>query len=45
MTWASYRASNQILSEDTSTALTQLIPLFYEKAVSAAMVKHGMNVQ
>ncbi len=45
MTWASYHASNQILSGDTSTALTQFIPLFYEKASSAAIVKHGMNVQ
>ena len=44
VTWASYHASSQIMSEDTSTALTQLMLLFYEKAASAAMVKHGMNV-
>ena len=44
VSWASYRASNQIICEDTPTTLTQLMPLFYEKAASAAMVKHGMNV-
>ena len=36
---------NQIICEDTPTTLTQLMPLFYEKAASAAMVKHGMDVQ
>ena len=45
MSWASYHASNQIICEDTPTTLTQLMPLFYEKAASAAMVKHGMDVQ
>ena len=38
VSWASYHA-------DTPTTLTQLMPLFYEKAASAAMVKHGMDVQ
>lgn len=31
-------------SADMQTTLTQLLPLFYEKAASAAMMKHGMNV-
>jgi hypothetical protein len=29
----------------TCTTLTQLMPLFYEKSATAAMVKHGMTVQ
>ena len=45
VSWASYHASNQIFCEDTPTTLTQLMPLFYEKAASAAMVKHCMDVQ
>ena len=43
--WASYHASNQIIPDDPHLALTQLMPLFYEKAATAAMVKHGMVVQ
>ena len=45
VSWASYHASNQIICEDTPTTLTQVMPLFYEKSASAAMVKHGMDVQ
>ena len=42
--WAAYHASHCDL--DTSCpAVTQLMPLFYEKAASIAMVKHGMSVQ
>lgn len=43
--WSSYHASNQIVTDDLHLALTQLMPLFYEKAASAAMVKHDMNIQ
>ena len=43
--WASYHASNLNLTADPHLALTQLMPLFYEKAATAAMVKHGMVVQ
>ena len=43
--WASYHASNQNVTDNFHLALTQLMPLFYEKAATAAMVKHGMVVQ
>ena len=43
--WASYHASNQNVTDNFHLALTQLMPLFYEKATTAAMVKHGMVVQ
>ena len=42
VTWAAYHASTQM--EADSTALTALLPLFYEKAATPAMVKHGMDV-
>ena len=45
VTWASYHASNQNVSDNPHLALTQLMPLFNEKAATAAMVKHGMVVQ
>ena len=32
------------VSADLPTTLTQLFPLLYEKAATAAMIKHGMNV-
>ena len=42
--WAAYHASH--CDVDTSfPTLTQLMPLFYETAATAAMVKHGMTVQ
>ncbi len=34
----------QDTSADLHTTLAQLLPLFYEKAATAAMIKHGMNV-
>ena len=43
--WASYHASNQDITDNPHLTLTQLMPLFYEKAATAAMVKHGMTVQ
>ena len=42
VTWAAYHASTQI--EEDQPALTALLPLFYEKAATPAMVKHGMDV-
>jgi hypothetical protein len=41
--WSAFHASMQDTPADLHTTLTQL-PLFYEKAATAAMVKHGMNV-
>ena len=42
VTWAAYHASTQ--TEEHPPALTALLPLFYEKAATPAMVKHGMDV-
>jgi len=42
--WAAYHASQQPIME-SSPALCALLPLFYEKAATPAMVKHGMDVQ
>ena len=43
--WASYHTSNQNVTDDSHLVVTQLMPLFYEKAAIATMVKHGMVVQ
>ena len=43
--WSAYHASLQDVSDDLQPALTQLLPLFYEKAATASMIKHGMDVQ
>ena len=42
--WSAFHASLQDELADPLTCLTQLLPLFYEKAATAAMIKHGMNV-
>ena len=42
--WSAFHASIQDTQADLHTALTQLLPLFHEKAATAAMIKHGMNV-
>ena len=42
VTWAAYHALTQI--EEDQPALTALLPLFYEKAATPAIVKHGMDV-
>ena len=42
--WSAYHASLLNASDDVQPALTQLLPLFHEKAATAAMVKHGMDV-
>ena len=44
LAWAAYHASAQPIIKDPP-ALCALCPLFYEKAATPAMVKHGMNVQ
>ena len=41
-TWASNHASTH--TEEDPPALTALLHLFYEKAATRAMVKHGMDV-
>lgn len=43
--WSAYHASLHDVSDDLQPALTQLLPLFYEKAATASMIKHGMDVQ
>ena len=43
--WSAYYASQKEPSDTTVPALTQLMPLFYEKAATAsAVIKHGMNM-
>lgn len=42
--WSAFHACVRSASADLPTTLTQLMPLFYEKAATAAMIKHGMNV-
>ena len=43
--WAAYHAAHQDTSclTDIHPVLTQLLPLFYEKAATVAMLKHGMD--
>lgn len=41
--WAAYHASRQPVNDELP-AITSLLPLFYEKAATPAMVKHGMTV-
>uniref|UniRef100_A0A1X7TUM9 Uncharacterized protein n=1 Tax=Amphimedon queenslandica TaxID=400682 RepID=A0A1X7TUM9_AMPQE len=43
ITWSAYHASLRS-SSAMIPALNQLLPLFYEKAATAAMIKHGMDV-
>ena len=44
VTWVAYHAP--LADADTiKPALSQLMLIFYEKAATAAMVKHGMTVQ
>ena len=42
LAWGAFHASAQ--TEEDPPALTALLPLFYEKAATPAMVKHGMDV-
>ena len=41
--WSAYYASQEEPSDTIFPALTQLMPLFYEKAASA-VIKHGMDM-
>lgn len=43
ITWAAYHSQNQSADKDPP-AISALLPLFYEKAATPAMIKHGMNV-
>ena len=44
LSWSSYHGSlNRV--QVTSPVISELLPLFYEKASSLAMVKHGMEMQ
>ena len=42
--WSAYHASLQDESHYLLPTLTQLLPLFYEKAATTSMIKHGMDV-
>jgi len=44
ISWSAFHASSLESSTEVHPALTQLLPLFYEKAATAAMIKHGMTV-
>ena len=46
MAWSAYHASQQDESsfKEKAPALSQLLPFFYEKAATAAMVKHSMDI-
>lgn len=44
LVWAAYHALQQAPIKDPP-AVCVLLPLFYEKAATPAMVKHGMDVQ
>ena len=44
ITWAAYHASKQPPIEDPP-AKSALLPLFYDKSATPAMIKHGMDVQ
>ena len=41
--WAAYHSSAHLTEKDPP-ALSALLPLFYEKAATPAMIKHGMDV-
>ena len=41
--WAAYHSINQPETSDPPV-ITALLPLFYEKADTPAMIKHGMDV-
>ena len=47
LAWAAYHAegtSSSSCLNDVQPAITQLLPFFYEKAATVAMVKHGMSL-
>ena len=42
--WAAYHAPSDADNQDREAAITQLLPLFTEKAATFSMVKHSMNI-
>ena len=44
ISWAGFHASMQLQPTDPA-ALSVLLPLFYKKAATFAMVKHGLDIQ
>ena len=44
LTWSAYHAAS-MSSEFALPAVCTMLPLFYEKAATPAMVKHGMTIQ
>ena len=42
--WSAYHVSQENISNNVQPVLTHLLPLFYEKAATAAMIKHGMDM-
>ena len=44
LSWSAYHVSLQNITNEVRPALTQLLPLFSEKAATGAIVKHGMVV-
>ena len=43
MTWASFHSLSD--TSETKPAIIALLPLFYEKAATMAMIKHGKDIQ
>ena len=43
MAWGAYHALHQLSAEDPP-GLCALLPLFYEKAATPSMIKHGMDL-
>ena len=44
VSWSVFHAAKQDVLQDLQPCLTQLLPLFYEKAATVPMIKHGINV-
>ena len=44
MVWGAYHALHQLPVEDPPSVCA-LLPLFYEKAATPSMIKHGMGIQ
>ena len=44
VSWSAYHAAMQEQDENHMKTLSYLLPLFYEKAATPAMIKHGMDV-
>ena len=42
--WSAYHDSLQCPSDNVQPALTQLLPLFHEKAATSSMIKHRMDL-